>query len=66
MHSELCDAHEASSRFEDRGRVAGEHSNATERHLAQVSQTLAMAQAKLAHEKSLLAALLNALDALAD
>lgn len=70
VRSELCDAQDAISRVVDRWRAAFEHSKATDRHLAQVTQQLTVAQAKLDHEKSCSrpfeAALPNAWDSVRD
>lgn len=70
MQSEPHDAQYASSPFEACWKSGIEHAKDTDRHLAQVTQKLTMAQAKLVHENSHLrafrAAFRNARDAVVD
>lgn len=46
--AELCDVQNASSGLEALWKAAGEHAEASERHLAQVTQHLTVPLAKLA------------------
>lgn len=51
LHYELCEAEDSSFLVEERWALVHEHANATERHLAQAGQLLAVAQDKLPHGK---------------